>query len=79
MTQVSDKPRIQRHREAFGHRVREHRLALGMSQEELADAAGIHRTYVSSVERGRRNVSLDNIVALAHALRIDPARLLEGM
>ncbi|WP_078965059.1 helix-turn-helix domain-containing protein [Streptomyces aureocirculatus] len=78
MTQASDKLRIQR-REAFGHRVREHRLSAGLSQEELAEAAGIHRTYVSSLERGQRNVSLDNIIALARALKVDAAQLLEGI
>jgi transcriptional regulator with XRE-family HTH domain len=79
MTQASDKLRIQRQRETFGHRVREHRLSAGLSQEELAQAAGIHRTYVSSLERGQRNVSLDNIIALARALKVDAARLLEGI
>ncbi|WP_078500307.1 helix-turn-helix domain-containing protein [Wenjunlia vitaminophila] len=79
MTQASDKPRIQRHREAFGRRVREYRLSVGLSQEELAEAAGIHRTYVSSLERGQRNVSLDNIIALARALKVDAAHLLEGI
>ena len=79
MTHASDKLRIQRQREAFGGRVREHRLSAGLSQEELAEAAGIHRTYVSSVERGRRNVSLDNIIALARALKVDVAQLFEGM
>lgn len=63
------------HRIVFGARVRELRLALGLSQENLAEASGLHRTYVSSLERGRRNVGLDNIVALASALRVDPARL----
>ncbi|WP_078861554.1 helix-turn-helix domain-containing protein [Streptomyces sp. NRRL F-5650] len=79
MTQASDKLRIQRQRAAFGHRVREHRLSAGLSQEELAEKAGIHRTYVSSLERGQRNVSLDNIIALARALKVDAAQLLEGI
>lgn len=72
-------PRIGQQREAFGHRLRELRLSAGLSQEELAEAASIHRTYVSSVERGQRNVSLDNIVALAQALKVDAAQLLEGI
>lgn len=79
MTHASDKLRIQRQREAFGRRVREYRLSAGLSQEALAEAAGIHRTYVSSLERGQRNVSLDNIIALARALGIDAAQLFEGI
>lgn len=79
MTQASDKPRIQWQREAFGNRVREYRLSAGLSQEQLGEAAGIHRTYVSSLERGQRNVSLDNIIALARALKVDAAQLLEDI
>lgn len=52
------------------------RVATGLSQEGLADRAGLHRTYISSVERGRRNVSLQNIYVLAEALGVDPADLL---
>ena len=57
-------------------RLREHE---GISQEELADRCGLHRTYVGSVERGERNVSLANIVRLAKALNVAPSSLLEGM
>ncbi len=52
------------------------RQSAGLSQEELADRARLHRTYVSSVERGRRNVTLENIFALAKALGTTPAQLL---
>lgn len=62
-------------RVAFGRRVRVLRVARGMSQERLADAAGMHRTYVSGLERGTRNVGLDNILALADALNVDPRDL----
>lgn len=64
-------------RGAFGRRVRTLRLARGFSQEELAERAGLHRTYVSSLERGQRNVGLDNIHALARALDVTPAELFE--
>nr|MDT0663478.1 helix-turn-helix transcriptional regulator [Micromonospora sp. DSM 115978] len=65
-------------RAAFGQRVRDLREAQGVSQEHLADLAGIHRTYLSSLERGQRNVGLDNILALARALGVPAARLFEG-
>lgn len=56
--------------------VRRLRTAAGLSQEELAARAGLHRTYISSVERRQRNVSLENIYALASALGCDPRELL---
>lgn len=61
----------------FGRRLRSLRESKGISQEELADRAGVHRTYVSSVERGRRNISLANIHSLADALGVSPALLLD--
>jgi len=64
-------------RRAFGQRVRELRMALGVSQEALADRAGLHRTYVGSIERGERNLSLDAIWCLADALGVPAADLLK--
>jgi transcriptional regulator with XRE-family HTH domain len=64
---------------AFGERVRRARVARGLSQEELADVAGLHRTYVGSAERGLRNVSLHNILRLAKALQVRPGELLDGL
>jgi predicted transcriptional regulator len=61
----------------FAQNLRRVREQLGMSQEMLAELAGLHRTYVSSVERGERNVSIDNIERLAKALNAEPAHLLE--
>jgi transcriptional regulator with XRE-family HTH domain len=52
------------------------RQARGISQEALADEAGIDRTYVSSVERGKRNIAIDNICRLAAALDVDVRELL---
>lgn len=54
---------------AFGKKVRELRLEKKLSQEELADLADLHFTYVSSVERGERNISIENIAKLAKALK----------
>ncbi len=57
-------------RERFGFAVRVRREELGLTQEDLADKAGIHRTYVSDIERGSRNVSIINIERLALALEL---------
>ncbi len=53
-----------------GKRVKELRNKLGVSQEELADLAGLDRTYITSVESGRRNISIVNIEKLANALKV---------
>ena len=68
---ISD-PRI-----LFGRRVRELRLARQLSQEKLAELADLHRNYVGGVERGEPNVSLVNIVKLAHGLDVRPTKLIE--
>lgn len=60
----------------FGKLVREQRLAKNWSQEELAAAAQLDRTYIGGVERGERNISLLNIVKIATALEVNPRDLL---
>ncbi len=57
--------------------VRKYRTEKGLSQEALADLAGLHRTYISAVERERRNISIDNIENIASALDIDAYLLLK--
>lgn len=66
----------ERRRRQFGDRLRSLRLEHGFSQEGLAHEADLHRTYVGSVERGERNISLDNIYALADAMGLQPSDLL---
>lgn len=63
-------------RRRFGLTLKRLRAAKGLSQESLALEAGLNRTYVGSVERGERNVSLVNIHKLARALRVSPKELL---
>lgn len=72
MLPVSDNPKA-----ILGKTIRDRRMQLGLSQEALAERADLHRTYVGGVERGERNVSLENIVRIAHALQIVPSQLLE--
>lgn len=63
----------------FGAAVKARREKLALSQEELAERAGLHRTYIGGIEQGRRNLSLLNIVKLAQALGTEPAALFEGL
>lgn len=60
----------------FGQKVREERIKLDLSQEELAVRAGVHRTYVGMVERAEKNITLRNIERVAKALRININELL---
>ena len=61
----------------LGQRVYALRRKTGMSQEKLAELADLHRNYVGGVERGERNVSLLNIVKLAHGLRVRTTKLMD--
>lgn len=64
---------------AFGARLREVRLSVGISQEELSYRTNLERTYVCGVERGRRNIGLENICRLAHAPGSEREALLVGV
>lgn len=63
----------------LGRRARERRLALGLSQMALAERVGLHFTFVSSVERGERNLSLASLLRLAEGLEVDPSELVFGL
>lgn len=60
----------------LGQKIKELRLKAGYSQEELAARAGLHRTYMSDIERGERNVSVENIEKIAKALGVKSSNLL---
>ncbi len=63
-------------RQRFAANLKEQRLAKGLSQEDLADLCGLHRTYVGSVERGERNISIDNMERLAQSLDVPLEKLI---
>jgi transcriptional regulator with XRE-family HTH domain len=63
----------------LGERIRARRLALGLSQESLAEQSGIHWTFLGQVERGRRNLSLHNLLKIASGLEVDPGELVRGL
>lgn len=63
----------------FGRRVAMRRHELGLSQEKAAEIIGLHWTYIGQVERGRRNVTLHNILKIAHGLEIEAGQLVGGL
>jgi transcriptional regulator with XRE-family HTH domain len=73
-----DQELIETTRRGFGQAMRARRKALGMSQEELGALAHLEQSYVSDVEAGKRNVSIDNIARIAKALGVPVAALFGG-
>ncbi len=61
----------------FGENVRIYRRNLGISQEELADRAGLHRTYIGMIERAEKNITLVNMEKIANALQVKIEELLK--
>lgn len=63
----------------FGQVIKNLRVSKKLTQEKFAEISGLHRTYITEVERGERNVSLINIVNLANALQVKPSEIFELM
>ena len=63
----------------FGQAVRAQRERQNISQEELADRSGLHRTYIGGVERGERNIGLLNVLRIAKALKMSASDLLQDI
>lgn len=63
----------------LGQAIRKRRLALELSQEQLAEKSGLHWTYIGGIERGERNVSLVNIVKIGRALKVRVSDLMSGL
>lgn len=61
--------------EKFGEKVRAERLSQGLSQEQLATKAGVHRTYIGMIERAEKNITLENISKVARALNLSISEL----
>lgn len=66
-------------RPRFGQAIRERRKALRISQEKFGAMCGLHRTYISSTERGEKNISIVNIQRIARAFKISLAELFRGI
>ncbi|HBV01611.1 MAG TPA: transcriptional regulator [Candidatus Taylorbacteria bacterium] len=63
----------------FGNKVRERRAELGLSQEELASRAGVHRTYIGMIERAEKNITLGNIEKIGRALKLNLDDLMQNL
>lgn len=74
---MANKPEKTKNQIRLGKIIRNKRLELGCSQEDFADQCNVHRTYIGSVERGERNLTLKNILNIAKALKIQASDLLK--
>ena len=66
-------------KQKLGHRIRELRLRQGLSQEKFAQLCGLDRTYIASIEKGRRNISIQNIEKISNSFQISLSELLQGL
>jgi transcriptional regulator with XRE-family HTH domain len=63
--------------EILARNIRKERAVLSISQDELADKSGLHRTYIGGIERGERNITLNSLEKIAHALGLNPKDLID--
>lgn len=63
-------------RQIVGNQIRRRRALLRISQQDLANLSGLHRSYIGGVERGERNLGIDNLEKIALAMRVEPWKLL---
>ena len=75
LSSVKTNKRIPKHRRHFGDAIRKRRIALDLSQEQLAEGVGCHRNYMGRIERGEQNITLDMMVRVAKALGVKMAEL----
>ena len=69
---------MKNYKKILGSNIKKLRTEQNLSQEKLAELASLHRTYIGSIERGERNISLENIVSIGQALKTEPHELLKG-
>ena len=77
MSPASQDPRVKHFQAAFGDVVRQHRTRLDVSQEKFAHKCGLHRTYISLIERGQKAASLKALFSVAKALDVKPHILIK--
>ncbi len=70
---------IQRHRKVLGESIRSHRKNIGISQEKLAEKAGLHHNYIGELERGEKAASIDTLVKIAQALGLQVRALVGSL
>ncbi len=68
---------VKSHLMAIGDQIRKRRADIGLSQDELGHLCGLHRTYIGSVERGERNLTIGSVVRIAAAIQLMPHELLK--
>lgn len=63
----------------LGDRLKSRRIHMGLSQEQMAERCGVHRTYYSAIERGERNITVLVLLTVARGVEVDPGQLVAGL